>query len=252
MPRLTANGGASVRRSGVPAVEQTWDRSACHRPWRRLWPGARRRSMLGANSPRWSDPSEDVILRRAAFLVVMNGDPSKPEIAFGQQYFAVATRTSEVIQSVSPRPRACRPATVDGDGKPLPDRASMSAMSTAGHRPHPQRGRCGAVRRQGYQGDEGAVARARQRPLAILRPRSRSLPTAGDGDPTHNVRANESLRGEGLIAVEHVGTTTVHKAVKARGIDLGTLPAKDIRVERRHATEVRELAKPAGQATSES
>ena len=28
----------------------------------------------------------------------MNGDPSKPEIAFGQQYFAVSTRTLEVIQ----------------------------------------------------------------------------------------------------------------------------------------------------------
>ncbi|MFZ1101933.1 MAG: hypothetical protein WAN86_03520 [Hyphomicrobiaceae bacterium] len=56
------------------------------------------------------------------------------------------------------------------------------------------------------------------------------------------------MRGEGLIAVEHVeNNKTVHKAVKARGIDLGTLPPEeDIKkVERRHATEVRELAKPA-------
>ena len=28
----------------------------------------------------------------------MNGDPTKPEIAFGQQYFAVATRTLEVVR----------------------------------------------------------------------------------------------------------------------------------------------------------
>jgi DNA-damage-inducible protein D len=59
---------------------------------------------------RGGRPSEDVILtRRAAFLVVMNGDPSKPEIAFGQQYFAVATRTLEVIQkrlAESLRPQA--------------------------------------------------------------------------------------------------------------------------------------------------
>jgi DNA-damage-inducible protein D len=50
-------------------------------------------------NPQGGRPSEDVILtRRAAFLVVMNGDPAKPEIAFGQQYFAVSTRTLEVIQ----------------------------------------------------------------------------------------------------------------------------------------------------------
>ena len=51
------------------------------------------------NNPLGGRPSEDVILsRRAAFLVVMNGDPKKPEIAFGQHYFAVSTRTLEVIQ----------------------------------------------------------------------------------------------------------------------------------------------------------
>jgi hypothetical protein len=38
------------------------------------------------------------LTRRAAFLVVMDGDPTKPEIAFGQQYFAVSTRTLEVVQ----------------------------------------------------------------------------------------------------------------------------------------------------------
>jgi DNA-damage-inducible protein D len=50
-------------------------------------------------NPQGGRPSEDVILtRRAAFLTVMNGNPTKPEIAFGQQYFAVATRTLEVIR----------------------------------------------------------------------------------------------------------------------------------------------------------
>lgn len=50
-------------------------------------------------NPQGGRPSEDVILtRRAAFLVAMNGDPSKPEIAFAQHYFAASTRTLELIQ----------------------------------------------------------------------------------------------------------------------------------------------------------
>ena len=50
-------------------------------------------------NPEGGRPSEDVILtRRAAYLVAMNGDPRKAEIAFAQHYFAAATRTLELLQ----------------------------------------------------------------------------------------------------------------------------------------------------------
>jgi len=50
-------------------------------------------------NPEGGRPSEDVILtRRAAYLVAMNGDPRKPEIAFAQHYFASAARTLEKLQ----------------------------------------------------------------------------------------------------------------------------------------------------------
>ena len=67
-------------------------------------------------------PQEDYELTRfAAYLVAMNGDPNKPEVASAQAYFATRTRQAETQQPV------------ELTGKELMARALMEAQLSLIH-----------------------------------------------------------------------------------------------------------------------
>ena len=201
-------------------------------------------------NPQGGRPSEDVILtRRAAYLVAMNGDPRKPEIAFAQHYFASAARTLEKLQQrmlEAERLEARQELTetearfqgvlfehgVDGAGIAR-IRSCGDRVLFGGHDTTSMKRKWGIASKTKPLADHApeVVIRAKQLGSAIT---------------THNVQSN-NLRGETPIRAEHEeNNRSVREMVKSRGIVLEDLKAEeDIKkVERRHAAEIKKLQEP--------
>ena len=201
-------------------------------------------------NPEGGRPSEDAILtRRAAYLIAMNGDPRKPEVAFAQHYFAAATRTLEKLQQ-----RMLEAERLVARGELTETEAKFQTVL---YERDVDGDGIGRIRSKGdyalFGGhDTMAMKRkwgitAKGKPLADHAPevviRAKQLSSA---ITTHNVQAND-LRGESAICVEHVeNNRSAREMVKSRGIILEDVrPEEDIKkVERRHAAEVKKLQGP--------
>jgi DNA-damage-inducible protein D len=202
-----------------------------------------------SKNPQGGRPGEDVILtRRAAFLVVMNGDPSKPEIAFGQQYFAVSTRTLEVIQK-----RVAEAARLQAREKLTETESRFQGILYEHDVDGPGIAR---IRSKGdkvlFGGNDTQTMKEiwgvpTSRPLADFAPEvvviAKQLAAA---ITSHNVKTND-LYGEAAITDEHIeNNETVYKGLKSRGIDPQLLkPEEDIKkVQRRHDADAKKLVTP--------
>ncbi|HFU1090217.1 DNA damage-inducible protein D [Streptococcus sp. A11] len=203
---------------------------------------------LGSGSER---PVKDYMLTRyACYLIAINGDTNKEEIAFAQSYFAVQTRKQELIEE---RLRYIERTEARGKLKESEKRLSQNIYE----RGVDDKG-FGRIRSKGdkalFGGHSTQEMKERlgvksNRPLADFLP---TLTIAAKNLATemtnYNVEEND-LHGEKSITDEHVlNNTTIRNMLGQRGIKPEELPpAEDLKkLERKVKQQNKNLIKEAG------
>ena len=200
---------------------------------------------LGSGSER--EIKDYMLTRYACYLIAMNGDPKKEEIAFAQSYFAVQTRKVELIEErLNLLSRLETRDRLRASEKQLSQNIFERGVDDKGY---------GRIRSKGDTALFGGHTTEDMKkrlgikstcPLADFLP---TLTIAAKNLATEMTNYNvdqKDLQGEGSITTEHVqNNRTVRQMLGQRGIQPENLPpAEDIKkVERRVTSDEKKIAK---------